>query len=74
MLDIKKTYVTDSKKRPLAVQIDIKTFEQIEQVLEDYALGKLIEENNSYEVLSGAEAQEYYLILRDNDENPVFRQ
>lgn len=69
MLDIKKTYVTDSKKRPLAVQIDIKTFERIEQVLEDYALGKLIEENNSDEVLSVAEAQEYYLRLRDNDEN-----
>ena len=44
MLDIKKTYVTDSKNRPLAVQVDIKTFERIEQVLEDYALGKLIEE------------------------------
>jgi hypothetical protein len=69
MLDIKKTYVTDSKKRPLAVQIDIKTFERIEQVLEDYALGKLIAENNSDEVLSVAEAQEYYLKLRDNNEN-----
>jgi hypothetical protein len=69
MLDIKKTYVTDSKKRPLAVQIDIETFERIEQVLEDYALGKLIAENNSDEVLSVAEAQEYYLKLRDNNEN-----
>ena len=29
MLEIKKTYVTDSKKRPLAVQVDIKTFEKI---------------------------------------------
>lgn len=69
MLDIKKTYVTDSKNRPLAVQIDIKTFERIEQILEDYALGKLIAENNSDEVLSVAEAQEYYLKLRDNNEN-----
>ncbi len=69
MLDIKKTYVTDSRKRPLAVQIDIKTFERIEQVLEDYALGKLIEENNPDEVLSVAEANEYYLELRDNNEN-----
>jgi hypothetical protein len=69
MLDIKKTYVTDSRKRPLAVQIDIKTFKRIEQVLEDYALGKLIEENNPDEVLSVAEANEYYLKLRDNNEN-----
>ncbi len=49
MLDIKKTYLTDEKKRPVAVQVDIETFEKIEQLLEDYALGKLIEENDSEE-------------------------
>lgn len=65
MLDIKKTYVTDSKKRPLAVQVDIKTFERIEQVLEDYALGKLIEENDQEDILSVAEAKAYYSKLRD---------
>ena len=37
MLDIKKTFVTDSKKRPIAVQVDIQTFEKMEQLLEDYA-------------------------------------
>ncbi len=46
MLDIKKTYITVSKNKPLAVQVDIKTFERIERVLENYALGKLIEEND----------------------------
>jgi hypothetical protein len=66
MLDIKKTYVTDSRKRPFAVQIDIKTFDRIEQVLEDYALGKLIEENNPEEVLSVAEARHHYSKLPDN--------
>ncbi len=60
MLDIKKTYVTDAKRRPFAVQVDIKTFERIEQVLEDYALGKLIEENDSADVLSVAEARGFY--------------
>jgi len=65
MLDIKKTYVTDSKKRPLAVQVDIKTFERIEQVLEDYALGKLIEENDPADVLSVAEARGYYSKLKE---------
>lgn len=64
MLDIKKTYVTDSKNKPLAVQIDIKTFERIEQVLEDYALGKLIEENDPEEILSVAEARGYYSKIR----------
>jgi hypothetical protein len=60
MLDIKKTYLTDEDGRPIAVQIDIKTFEKMEQLLEDYALGKLIEENNPEGNLSMNEAQEYY--------------
>jgi len=60
MLEINKTFVTDSKKRPVAVQVDIHTFEKIEQVLEDYALGQFIEENNPDEILSVAEAREYY--------------
>lgn len=49
MLKIKKKILTDEKKRPIAVQLDIKTYEKIEQLLEDYALGQLIEENNPAE-------------------------
>jgi hypothetical protein len=36
----------------------------MEQLLEDYALGKLIEENNQEENLSLNEAQEYYNQLK----------
>jgi hypothetical protein len=64
MLNIKKTYVTDEKKRLVAVQIDIKTYEKIEQVLEDYALVQLIDENNPEEYLSLNEAKEYYEKIR----------
>jgi hypothetical protein len=60
MLKIKKTYVTDTKNRPVAVQVNIKTFEKIEKLLEDYALGKLIEDNSPDEYLSVSEAKEYY--------------
>jgi hypothetical protein len=60
MLDIKKTYVTDSKKRPVAVQVDIQTFEKMEQLLEDYALGQFINENDPEDLLSVAEAKAYY--------------
>lgn len=60
MLDIKKTYVTDNKKRPVAVQVDIQTFEKMEQLLEDYALGQFISENDPEDVLSVAEAKAYY--------------
>lgn len=62
MLEIKKTYVTDSKKRPVAVQVDIQTFEKIEQLLEDYALGQFIGENDPDDILSVAEAKAYYEI------------
>ena len=60
MLEIKKTFVTDSKKRPVAVQVDIQTFEKIEKLLEDYALGQFINENDSDDLLSVAEAKTYY--------------
>ncbi len=60
MLEIRKTYITDSKKRPVAVQIDIQTFEKIEQLLEDYALGQFISENDTNDTLSVAEAKAYY--------------
>ena len=64
MLEIKKSYVTDSKKRPVAVQVDIQTFERMEQLLEDYALGQFIEENDQEDLLSVAEAKAYYASLR----------
>lgn len=60
MLKIKKTYLTDEHKRPVAVQVDIETFEKIEQLLEDYALAQLIKENDPMENLSLNEAQAYY--------------
>lgn len=60
MLEIKKTYVTDSRKRPVAVQVDIQTFEKMEQLLEDYALGQFIGENDPEDNLSVAEAKAYY--------------
>jgi hypothetical protein len=65
MLKIRKTYLTDENNRHLAVQIDIKTFERMEQLLEDYALGRLIEENDSRENLSIEEAKTYYKKLKD---------
>ncbi len=63
MLDIKKTYVTDSRKRPIAVQVDIQTFEKMEQLLEDYALAQYINENNPEDTLSVADAKAFYETL-----------
>jgi hypothetical protein len=64
MLTIKKRYIVDEKDRKVAVQLDIETFEKIEQVLEDYALGELIKENKQEENLSLKEAKEFYKNLK----------
>lgn len=60
MLEIDKKYIVDQNKKAVAVQIDIKTFNRIEQVLEDYALGQLILENSPDEALSLNEAKSFY--------------
>ncbi len=64
MLTIKKQYIVDENDRKVAVQLDIETFEKIEQVLEDYALGELIKENKPEEKLSLQEAKEFYKNLK----------
>lgn len=60
MKAIKKQYVTDENNNVVAVQMDIETFKKIERVLEDYALGKLIEENDEKDNLNLNEARHYY--------------
>jgi hypothetical protein len=60
MLTIKKNYITDEKNRQIAVQIDIDTFNKIEEIFEDYALYKLMEELDKNEILNFDEAKKYY--------------
>ena len=57
---IKKRYIVDEDQKKIAVLIDIADFEKIEQILEDYALGRLMEENNPEENLDLQEAKKYY--------------
>jgi hypothetical protein len=64
MFKIEKKYIVDKNKKPFAVQMDIDTFNKIEQLIEDYALGKLIEENSPEETLSLAEAKQFYKNLQ----------
>jgi len=49
---------------PFAVQVDIATFEKMEQLIEDYALGQLINENSSNDDLSLEEGKAYYQKLK----------
>ena len=69
MRAIEKKYVTDENNNVIAVQMDIETFRKIEHVLEDYALGKLIEENDPEDTLHLSEARSYYNNLKKDSGN-----
>jgi len=60
MKEIKKKYIVDEDLNKVAVQIDIADFEKIEQILEDYALGQLMAENDPADNLDLQEAKKFY--------------
>ena len=65
MLEIRKHYVLDENQHPIAVQIAIADFEQIEEILEDFGLVKLMEAALESRSLSKADALEYYRSLKE---------
>ncbi|MBC8552058.1 MAG: hypothetical protein H8D23_20630 [Candidatus Brocadiales bacterium] len=69
MLKIHKSIVLDESKKPIAVQIPIKEFEQLEEIIENYGLSKLIEEVSHDEQLPVKEAREHYQSLKQNVED-----
>lgn len=63
MEDLKKSYIVDEQNRKIGVQLDIETFNKIEEILENYALARLIEEHDDEEALELDEALAYYNAL-----------
>jgi hypothetical protein len=61
-MELKRQYIVDEDNHKVAVQLDIGTFEKIENVLEDFALVQLINADES-ETLSIEEAKKYYASL-----------
>jgi len=64
METINKQYIVDEQNRKVAVQIPIKTFERIEEILENYALVQLMKENEDEELFDLNEAKAYYAQLK----------
>lgn len=60
MKEIEKKYILDDENKKVTVQIDINTFEKIENILEDHGLFKLIHESDEKEYLNLNEAKEFY--------------
>ena len=64
MFDIKKKYIVNEADEKVAVQMDIKTYQKIERLLEDYVLADLIKKNKVGDRLSVKEAKAYYKKLK----------
>lgn len=60
MLTIRKKYIVDEQNRKIAVQMDIDTYNEIEEILENYALVQLMKENRDEEKLNASDAKSYY--------------
>ena len=66
---INPNYIVDNQNHKIAVQLDINTYNQITETLENFALYKLMEENNDNETLSLKDAREYYKSLKQNKDS-----
>ena len=64
---LERKYIIDEKNRKVAVQLDIKTFKKIEDIMENYALFKLMEENEGEESLDLRSAKLFYSQLEKSN-------
>ncbi len=60
-MEINPNYIVDKDNRRIAALLDIKTFEKIEEIFENYALYNLMQEDeDGDETLDLEQAKEYY--------------
>ncbi len=59
-MQIDRKYIVDESNRKIAVQLDMETFEKIEEVLENYGLVQFMLSEESEEVLDFDQAKLYY--------------
>ncbi len=69
MLKINKSIILDESQKPIAVQIPIKEFEHLEEIIENYGLSKLIDDVSHDEKLSVKDAKKHYQSLKQNVES-----
>ncbi len=69
MLNIHKSIILDESQKPIAVQIPIKEFEHLEEIIENYGLSKLIDDVSHDEKLSVKDAKKHYQSLKQNVES-----
>jgi RelB Antitoxin len=68
-MTIKRQYIVDEQNQKVAVRLDIKTFEKIEELLENYALYRFMENTEDDETLDLEKAKDFYAELNKADAN-----
>lgn len=64
MAPLNPNYVTDGNNKKVAVQLNIKTYNKIEEILENYGLYQLMEQDDNEQPLNHADAKKYYARLK----------
>ena len=64
MLPIKKEYIVTANNKKKAVLIDLETFNKIEELIEDYGLGKFMNEAENEQNLSSTDAKKQYQAMK----------
>ncbi len=59
-MEIRKRYVVDDENRKVAVQLDMGTFEKIEDTLENYGLAQMMLDKEDDEILETEDAKAFY--------------
>ena len=67
IMKIDPKYIVDESNRKIAVQLDMKTFEKIEEILENYGLVQFMLSEDSEETLDLDQARSYYKSLEKTE-------
>ncbi|MFW5803732.1 MAG: hypothetical protein ACOCWG_00710 [bacterium] len=63
METVQKKYIVDENNKPVAVQIDIETFEKIEEIMENHGLFELMKQTEDEDEMDLKAAQDFYSTL-----------
>ena len=63
---VKKRFLLDKNNKPAGVVLDIKTFQRIEELLEDRILGEILKQAAKETPMTLAEGQRQFARLRKN--------
>jgi hypothetical protein len=66
-MKIDPKYIVDESNRKIAVQLDMKTFKKIEEILENYGLVQFMSSEDSEEMLDLDQARSYYKSLEKTE-------